>query len=213
MAAKHQYWFEYSKEGKASFHSHLETVRIFKRALRRSGLDVRFTSGFNPHIRFSTPNALPVGLAVRAERFALCFCRAYDPLEIAMTLNDCLPDGFGVSAAEPAAEEGTFDGVSDAHGKELEFEIFFSGDLGAVRDAADLWLKLETILPDRRAKKDDEIGLKRYVDRIEIEAGRILIGISPFDGKFPRLSELVNRFYAMSNYSDSLFRIHSVTRL
>jgi len=204
MAAKHQYWFDYSKEGKASFHSHLETVRIFKRAVRRSGLDVRFTSGFNPHIRFSTPNALPVGLAVRAERFALCFSRAYDPLDIARTINGCLPDGFRVKAVPNAAEDRALEG---------EFEICFSGDLDAVREAAGLWLKQEAIVPDRRKNEDEGIGLNRYVERIDIEAGRMVIGIVPRDGKFPRLSELLNRFYAMRNYIESPFRIHGVTRL
>jgi|GEM_PF-2538481 len=206
MAAKYQYWFEYSKEAKASFHSHLETVRIFKRAVRRSGLDVRFTSGFNPHIRFSTPTALPVGLAVRAERFALCFTRAYDPLEIARRLNGCLPNGFGVhvAAAEGAAPDGGAGGD--------EFEICYRGDLEVVRAAADSWLRREAIVPDRR-KEGEEVGLSQFVDRIEVERGRMVIGIVPRDGKFPRLSELLNRFYAIGKYSESPFRILGVTRL
>ncbi len=209
MATKHQYWFEYSKEGRASFHSHLDTVRIFKRALRRSDLDVRFTAGFNPHIRFSTPNALPVGLAVREEAFSLCFTRAYDPAEIVRRLEEQLPEGFGVRAMDEESRS-----ESEKEGEErLEFEILFSGDLDSARGAADLWSAQEKIVFDRKRTGGEEIELKRCLDRIEIEEGRILVQILPWNGRFPRLSELVGRFRAMSNYGDSRFRIYSVTRL
>ena len=58
-----RYRIEYSKTGGARWLSHLELVRTFIRALRRSGLPLAFSQGFNPHPRLSYGPSLGVGVA------------------------------------------------------------------------------------------------------------------------------------------------------
>ena len=58
-----RYRIEYSKTGRARWLSHLELVRTFIRALRRSGLPLVFSQGFNPHPRLSYGPSLGVGVA------------------------------------------------------------------------------------------------------------------------------------------------------
>lgn len=57
------YRIEYSKTDKARFLSHLELIRTFIRALRRSGLPLVFSQGFNPHPKLSYGPSLGVGVA------------------------------------------------------------------------------------------------------------------------------------------------------
>jgi len=57
------YRIEYSKTGRARWLSHLELIRTFIRALRRSGLPLVFSQGFNPHPRLSYCPSLGVGVA------------------------------------------------------------------------------------------------------------------------------------------------------
>ena len=58
---------KYSVTGLLRFLSHLETVRIWERTCRRSGLPIHFTEGFRarPRLSFSPPR--PVGVASEAE--------------------------------------------------------------------------------------------------------------------------------------------------
>jgi radical SAM-linked protein len=49
------------KKGEMIYFSHLDTVRILERALRRSNLPVYYTKGFNPHIKMSFSKALKLG--------------------------------------------------------------------------------------------------------------------------------------------------------
>ncbi len=58
-----RYRIEYAKTGSARFLSHLELVRVFNRALRRSGLPLVFTQGFRPHPKVSYGPSLGVGVA------------------------------------------------------------------------------------------------------------------------------------------------------
>ena len=48
--------------GNARFLSHLETIRVFKRALVRAGVKVCYSEGFNPHPKLSLPFPRSVGL-------------------------------------------------------------------------------------------------------------------------------------------------------
>lgn len=58
-----EYRIEYSKKNSARWLSHLELIRTFIRALRRSGLPLVFSQGFNPHPKLSYGPSLGVGVA------------------------------------------------------------------------------------------------------------------------------------------------------
>lgn len=50
----------FSKGGEAAYISHLDLQRVMARALRRSGLPVWYSQGFNPHIYMSFSLPLPI---------------------------------------------------------------------------------------------------------------------------------------------------------
>jgi radical SAM-linked protein len=52
----------YSKTGDARFIAHLDLMRFWQRALRRAGVEVMFSEGFNPHARIAFGPPLPVGV-------------------------------------------------------------------------------------------------------------------------------------------------------
>lgn len=58
--------FVFSKTGSLKFIGHLDLMRAMQRALRRSGLPVRYSQGFNPHILLSF--AAPLGLGIEGMR-------------------------------------------------------------------------------------------------------------------------------------------------
>lgn len=65
----------YKKQGRAKYISHLDINRLFGRVLKRSGLPVWYTQGFNPHIY--TVFALPLSLGYVSE-YDLCDFRITD---------------------------------------------------------------------------------------------------------------------------------------
>lgn len=48
--------------------SHLDLMRLFTRALRRSGLPLKMTEGFNPHPRMRIERALKLGVESEHEQ-------------------------------------------------------------------------------------------------------------------------------------------------
>ena len=54
----------FSKTGRAKYISHLDTMRTFTRAFRRTSLPLWYTQGFNPHLYMTFP--LPLALGVES---------------------------------------------------------------------------------------------------------------------------------------------------
>ena len=81
----------YSKSGNLRFIGHLDTQRLFERALRRSTLPIRYTQGFSKHIRLNLASALPLGFIGRAEMLDFWLDEPLDIEEIREKLQAALP--------------------------------------------------------------------------------------------------------------------------
>lgn len=57
----------FSKSGPLTYTSHLDLMRVWERALRRAGLPVAYSGGFNPRAKLQLAAALPLGHTGDAE--------------------------------------------------------------------------------------------------------------------------------------------------
>ena len=51
----------FSKEGWLVYSSHLDLMRVWERTLRRAGVPLAYSAGYNPHPRLQLARALPLG--------------------------------------------------------------------------------------------------------------------------------------------------------
>ena len=93
----------FGKKGDLRFISHLDLMRTFERALRRTGLPLLMTDGFNPHPRMSFP--LPLGVGAEGSDEAMEFELAgwSPPAVIASKLVAVLPSGLPLRSVETAS--------------------------------------------------------------------------------------------------------------
>ena len=92
--------FRFSKTGAMALLSHLDLVRLFERALRRSGLPVSFTGGFHPLPRLQLALALPLGVEAEGEWMDLEFTEPVDPQVARESWQSRLPPGLCLLSAE-----------------------------------------------------------------------------------------------------------------
>ncbi|MHC5055814.1 MAG: TIGR03936 family radical SAM-associated protein [Planctomycetota bacterium] len=81
----------FSKRPELRFISHHDLMRAFRRALRRAGIPVRMTGGFNPRPRIVLPHALEVGISSEDEYAEIELARWMPPAEFAKRLSRALP--------------------------------------------------------------------------------------------------------------------------
>lgn len=94
-------WF--TKTGEASYISLLDLQRVMHRAMKRSGLPVWYTLGFNPHIYLTFACPLPLGQESLTECVD-CKTEQDNPNyeEWRRKLNNVMPHGIEVSRVEAA---------------------------------------------------------------------------------------------------------------
>ncbi len=94
----------FGKRGRLRLLGQLDLGRTLERALRRSGLPVRWTEGFNPRVRMSFPCASPTGMASRCEIVEVQTAPPAGAREAADGLRRELPEDLPVLAAEEVPE-------------------------------------------------------------------------------------------------------------
>jgi len=86
--------FAYGIDGDLRFISHHDTLRLFRRALARADLPVRYSEGFNPHPRIMIPLPRPVGVASVAEVIVVEMEHPIDPDDALHRLDRQTPEGI-----------------------------------------------------------------------------------------------------------------------
>ncbi len=84
------------KKGDMVFISHLDLIRVFERAVRRAGIPVAYTQGFNPHPIMAFATALGVGVASEGEYIDIQLSDDMDSGLFMSRLNSVLPDGLKI---------------------------------------------------------------------------------------------------------------------
>jgi len=95
-----RYRFTFTKLGDARFLSHRQVMDALERALRAARIPVRYTEGFNPHIRLSMGPALGVGQEGEAELFDVD-CTSQLRRQHVSDINRLLPRGLEVIDVKP----------------------------------------------------------------------------------------------------------------
>ncbi|OGB96517.1 MAG: hypothetical protein A2Z31_05715, partial [candidate division NC10 bacterium RBG_16_65_8] len=98
--------FEFQKVGELRFLSHLELMRALTRALRRAGVPLAYTQGFNPQPRLSLAQALAVGIQGLRELGEVELVRRMEPEEMLAGWNRQLPPELKILRAWEAPLNG-----------------------------------------------------------------------------------------------------------
>ena len=160
----------FEKKGRAKYISHLDLNRCIQRTIKRSGLPIWYTEGFNPHIYIMFALPLSLGYESSAEIMDFNLTENISYEEIKERLNSVMPEGIRVlKAFEPVNKHTSI--------KYAEYRICFNEFIS--RDS------LNTV---KRTKK----GVEKVVDLkplIKVRKIELLNGILEIEALFPAGTE------------------------
>lgn len=76
--------------------SHLDLMKLFRRAVRRTALPFFLTEGFTPRVKISMPRALRLGAESDQEEMALWLTAGVSGEKIKEEINSQLPEGIKI---------------------------------------------------------------------------------------------------------------------
>lgn len=155
---------KFYKTGSLKFIGHLDAMRYFQKAIRRSGIPVSYSQGFSPHQLISFASPLGVGNTSDAEYMDMQLESFLEPEAIKDRLNETLSEEMQIISIQTLAEDSKTsmsllaaadylvsykDGYQIPEHFQERFEAFVSQD---------------TIMVTKKTKKSEqEIDLKKYI--------------------------------------------------
>jgi radical SAM-linked protein len=79
------------------FISHLDVIRVWHRALRRAGVTLAYSEGFNPHPKLSLAAPLALGVTGEAELMDVYLVQPMSPHAFTSLMQPCLPQGLEIA--------------------------------------------------------------------------------------------------------------------
>ncbi len=186
--------FVFEKGPGMRFTSHLDLMRTWERALRRSGLPLAFTQGHHPHLKMSFGPPLPLGYRSRAEAFDLEFAQP-PAVDLAERLDAVLPDGIRVLAVRPILFK-TPSLMSQLEGASyrVRFPASFLDQAGLSPDA--LAGTLEAAIPELLARDHVIVRRTSEAQTREFDARPSIVSLTIGTGESPAALDAHVRFTA-----------------
>ena len=204
-----KYRLKFSKIGKIKYTGHLDLLKIFQRAIKRSNLPISYSQGFNPHQIMSFAIPLPLGMESQAEHIDMQFDENLDCNFIKDTLNKNMPIGMEILNVVKLKE-----GQKSAPSIVCigEYEILLNNNIN--KNNIDEFLKQEEINIERISKKRGKetiktVNIKEDIFNIEIiENNKIKTIISTGSAKNLKPDILIESLYKFLNLPYEKYKIH-----
>lgn len=89
-----KYVMNFSKTGTICYTSHLDIMKVFKRAFKRAGIKLAYSQGFNPHPKMGFAQPLSLGYWGLDELIEFETIDEHDPKKIEDALKVLMPEGL-----------------------------------------------------------------------------------------------------------------------
>jgi radical SAM-linked protein len=192
--------------GALRFLSHAETLRLFQRACKRAGLNIRYSRGFNPRPKLSLPLPRPVGVASDDE--LLCFRISLAPGELQAadyesriedSLSARLPEGCELLSVSIAEANTSFQPCSVTYVFTVQPEFVSEGLKAAIErllSSESLNIRRQIIKgkPEigNRNTKIKNVDVRSFLKSIELKKNNIIVECNISPSGTVRVDEILN---------------------
>ena len=160
----------FSVTGDIRFISHQDMMRVLSRAVKRSGLPVTNSQGFNPRPRIAFLQARGVGVSSAAEHVEMDFDGWVGLAQVKDSLARLLPDGMDLAQVVLSNPH------SHARVGSLAYRVDFSGPVPFAPEAVRRLLDGAEILVERQRKgRAKTVNVRPVVEDVRIENASVFM--------------------------------------
>jgi len=175
----------FTKNDSLKYIGHLDLHRTLERTLRRAGLPIAYSQGFNPQPKMNLAEALPLGITSECEVMDVWMEKQIDLIEAKKDLDGAVPPGMQILGIVEV----------DERLPPLQTQVFAAEYRVTVNPApADLesrardLLSQPSIMRERRGKHYD---LRPLIEALSVEGDALVMRLAARDGATGRPEEVV----------------------
>ncbi len=158
---------KYLRGNEVKYISHLDLMRAVERAVRRAGIPVDYSEGFNPRPKIVFALPLPVGVTSSGEFADFTFSEKIAAEEFMNRINSELPYGIKILSAEELQSKGSI--MAEVRQADYELTTACDGTFEHAKMIIDKMLAMSEIIADKKT----ESGVKKQDIRPMIKDMRI----------------------------------------
>ena len=166
------YRLEYSKTGMMRYIGHIDTMKLFHKLFRMSGLPIVFSQGFNPHQIFTIAHPLSVGQEGLAELADFRLNVEVSPDVILSSLNKSAPKGLRMTRVWAiAAEEKSCAALVAAADYTVEVTV------AGLREVIEQLMAQDELLAQKRTKSGTSLqDIRKDIYSLSIDEATSILG-------------------------------------
>ena len=172
-----RYVLGFSKLGYTKYTSHLDMLRLFKRAFKKTGILLEHSQGFNPHPKMGFAQPLSLGYTSICELIEFETVEKFSTEDIMNRMKNVLPEGIvvtrccefneNIKSLAAVVEEATYRAEFPVESSSMDFNTLLCD-----------YLAQEEIIAEKRQKKTKkmvEVNIKDKIRSITIEPADKLV--------------------------------------
>ena len=165
-----RYAIKFSKDGYIKYTSHLDLLRMFKRAFKKTGLMLKYSQGYNPHAKMGFAQPLSLGYSGKSELIEFETVMPHTTGEIMEKMRKEMPEGIElISCFE--LPENIKSLAADADAAEYKIWIPTSLSEDVLKKEMDRYLNMTEIVALKRQKKTkkmEPVNIRPMIRSLEI---------------------------------------------
>ncbi|MGD2146313.1 MAG: TIGR03936 family radical SAM-associated protein [Anaerolineae bacterium] len=156
----------FSKEGWLAYSSHLDLMRVWERALRRAGMPLRYSAGYNPRPKLQLARALPLGHVGEQELIDIWLQEPVSLDDFTRSLLPVLPEGLTVKHVQQV-DPGAPAMQTQVAATEYRVVLDWDGPQGEMEERIERLLASEELPHDRRGRR---YNLRPLIETLRLDA-------------------------------------------
>ena len=165
-----RYAIKFSKDGYVKYTSHLDLLRMFKRAFKKTGLGLKYSQGYNPHPKMGFAQPLSLGYSSRCELIEFETEMPHTTGEIMEKMRGEMPDGIKLLSCFEL-DEKIKSLASDAEAAEYKIWIPTEHTEEVLKSFLATYLNKKEITALKRQKKTkkmEPVNIRKMIRGLEI---------------------------------------------
>ena len=171
---------KFAKLDSMKFVGHLDMMRYFQKTVRRSGIDVAYSSGYSPHMIMSFASPLGVGTTSSAEYFDMEINSATNSKDMVDRFNQTMADGCRVISVRQIPDVKASKGMSVVAATDyyIEFRAGLApkGDWSGVLE--DFFAQPEIVVHKKTKRSEADVDIRPFVYQLKADDDTIFIQVA-----------------------------------
>lgn len=152
---------KFTKKDDLIYISHLDLMRLFKRAFKRADIPVKYSEGFNPHPQFSLATALALGVSSDGEYLDVELDSNMEPEEFKQRLNKILPNGIKILKVVSSDDKDSIVSLIRWSTYIIKFKTLDKTTLEDITNEINDFLNIEELILTKEKKKGKNVTVKQ----------------------------------------------------